>query len=216
MLLIKVLFNVIYLAAAWILIFYMIRRKNIAGYKERFTIQCIFAAFFVLVAGDTFCSILSAICYTTDMNSWLIELTSGISGVLFITFLLFAFKYHFNCPFDFYQVFLLFISLVRLVTIIFPGEGLRISGSILFAVFGVGVAFLIMREAFARNDYVFIQAGIMLLVSMLCSIPEMFFFNSQVLTFVFTAAKTLANLSMGMIFLGGLFRKTGINMVRLR
>jgi len=222
MLLIKIVFNVFYLAAIWMLVLLMYKRKNIVGYKEKFTIQSILFAFLVLAFGETLCGIFKVMTYifgSTNYSNIAARngtIISGVTVTLFITLLLLAFKYHFSKRIDFFQVVLLFFATLRLITIVFPDEKLKFSGDVLFVALGLGVVFLILKEAFERYDTNFTQIGIMLLISILCYIPILFFVSGDKSTFLLMIPKAIANLVIGMVSLNGLFRKSGINVVKLR
>lgn len=216
MLLINVLMNLIYITAAWILVILMYRRKTITCFKERYTIQCVLLAFIIFALGETFSTLSKCLGSSIGFISGMEIPISAMSSVLFIVLLMFAFKYHFNISFDFCQFFLMLMATVRIITIIFPGSNLQFYGNVIFCFLGLGIAYIILKESLARYDYPFIQTGIMLLVTMLCTMPNLFFDNNSLIGFLFELAKGIANISIGIVLLKGLFKRSGINMVKLR
>ncbi|MGE5628351.1 MAG: hypothetical protein ACM3X7_09565 [Solirubrobacterales bacterium] len=212
MLLMKVVFNLTYITAAWILVAIMHMRKNLVGYKDRFSTKCIYASFIILALSETFIRL----CSTFQIIPGVRLMVMGISSTLFITGLLFAYKYHFNLSFGFFQFILLIMAVVRLITLVFPGDKVEIQGNIIFIFFGLGVSMLILRESFQRSDLSFIGTGTLLLFSILFTLPSMLFSNDTIITLLFSVAAGLSDLSIGFLLLKDLFRRSGINMVKFR
>lgn len=212
MLLMKVVLNLTYITAAWILVVMMHMRKNLVGYKDRYSTKCIYISFIILALGETFVRF----CSTFEIIPGTKQMGMGIYSTLFITGILFAYKYHFNVAFRSSHFVLIVMAVVRLVTLIFPGENLEIQGYIIFIFFGLGTALMILRESFQRSDVSFIGTGILIILSVLFTIPNMLLNSNNITILLFYAAGDLANLSIGFLLLKDLFRRSGINMVKFR
>lgn len=217
MILVKFAFNALFLGIIWTMVYFMYKRKKLVCYKERLTVRSILAGFSILALGTTLYAIFNILAYIMGSAGpgVAFEKAAGVMNLLTITLflltMLFAFKYHFGKGFDFSLLILMGLGVLRLVTVIFMYQEMKILGNIFLILLGLGVILLMLKESFEKGDHIFAKIGILLLLYIICSIPMLFFLENENLNMLLILPKVLAILAIALISIKELFNKPGLN-----
>ena len=220
MVFIKFVLNALLLAIMWIMLYFMFKRKNMACYKERLTVRSILTGFFMLALGTSLYEIDCIATYILGNTALgaTFEVTAGIltsvTITLFLLSMLFAYKYHFGKGYDFSLVFLLILGLLKVFTVIFMYQEIKLLGNIILILFCLGIIILILKESFEKGDHIFAIIDILLMVYILCSIPLLFSFQNEKFDTFLILPKCLAILAIALLSIKELFKKPGLNIFK--
>lgn len=217
----EISFNTAYLIAIWILVLLMYtRRDRVSGSDQPIT-RYFTLAFALLALGDTGHVGFRVVGYLVGnleatVNLGGLELTwvglgalsTAITVTFFYMYMLFIWRARFDARLGWLGVVLLVSALARLALMAFPGnewnrivppQPWSLIRNIPLTVLGLGVAYLIMRDARERKDRVFLWIGIMILVSYGFYIPVILFVQRAPLVGMLMIPKTLAYVAIAVI-----------------
>ena len=189
----EVLFNVAYLVVVWALVVMMIRRYPHLPQKSRRIGRLLIWAFALLALGDTGHVGFRVLAYgmgdlETTFTVWGVEvglvgvgvLSTSVTVTLFYAMMLVIWQERFDKPYGWFGVLLFTAAVVRLGMMILPqNEWDRVVSPQPWATYrnlplviqGLGVAYLMIRDAFQRDDRLFKWVGGMILVSYTFYVP---------------------------------------------
>lgn len=223
----EILFNIAYLLVIWILVAYMWRRRDEVTSENRRVADSVRWAFTLLALGDTGHVGFRVIAYALgDLEStfsvlgvelgWvgLGALATAVTVTGFYVLMLFAWRERFDKEFGLFEYVLLGAAAARFVIMIFPANAWNSSEppqpwstyrNIPLIITGLGVAYLILRDAIATRDKPFLWIGILIVVSYLCYMPVVFFVQRAPATGMLMIPKTMAYVAIAWIAFRALF-----------
>ena len=225
-------FNIAYLIAVWWLVLAMWRRRGAVARADRKTAGLVMLAFFFLGLGDvghvgfrlvafglggieTGVAVFGRELKLAPMGS----LATAITFTFFYVILLFAWRERFGKPLGIIGWSVLVLAAARLLIMAHPANGwnstvLQYPWSLYrnapLMLMQLGVAFLLMRDALARQDRTFTVVSILILVSFVCYAPVIFFQQRVPLIAMLMIPKTIAYLAIAAIGLKALFPKHAV------
>jgi hypothetical protein len=222
---VEVLFNVAYLLAIWTLVALMVQRRRIVPAADWPVAGLFIAAFALLALGDTGHVGFRVLAYALgDLNATFTGLELGLVGLgalstaitvtLFYAVMVFIWQRRFHKPLGWFGWLLLGAAVVRLALMAFPQnewnsavppQPWSLYRNLPLMVQGLGVAFLILRDAFAARDFVagrdraFQWVGVMILVSYAFYTPVILFVQAVPAIGMLMIPKTLAYVAIAVI-----------------
>jgi len=225
---VEVPFNLAYLSIIWGLVIAMIYRHYRLLPTARPLPRLFIWAFGLLALGDTGHVGLRVMAYVVgDLETTftifgdqfavvgLGELTSSVTVTFFYVVLLVIWQRRFNKNYGWFGSLLFIASVVRLAIMIFPQNQWSsaiaphpwsIYRNLPLMVQGLGVAYLILRDAIAAKDLTFKWIGRMILVSYAFYVPVILFVRIVPMIGMLMIPKTLAYLALAFIAFFNLFR----------
>jgi hypothetical protein len=223
-------FDVAYLIAIWTLVVVMIRRFGQVSKTDQPVAKWVLIAFGLLALGDTGHVGMRVVAYAMGN----IGLTASLFGTRFLlvgvgsfataftlTFfyvlMVFAWQERFGRELGWFEWLLIACAAVRLIILVLPQNewnsletpyAWSITRNIPLVIQGLGVAYLILRDAFKFNDNTFIWIGAMILVSYACYAPVILFVSQIPLLGMLMMPKTLAYLAVAFIAFFALYPRT--------
>jgi len=218
----EVVFNVAYLIVVWTLVVLMYRRRESVRPEDRPVAKRFMAAFALLALGDTGHVGFRVVAYArggldqtlpflgADLSLvGLGALATAITVTLFYALMLDVWRLRFHQPLGAFGVFLLIAAAVRLLLMIpaanewylvVPPQPWSLYRNLPLTVLGLGVAYLILRDATRAHDRAFVWIGVMILISYACYIPVILLVQQAPLVGMLMIPKTMAYL--GIAFIG--------------
>lgn len=218
---VEISFNVAYLAVVWTLVALMWQRQAGVPAAERPIARRFMWAFALLALGDTGHVGFRVLAYalggleerpvvlgTPVSLVGLGALATAYTVTLFYVLMLDIWRLRTGKPFDAFAYFLLAVAVVRLVIMAFPqNEWWRVDPvppwSLIrnapLTVLGLGIAYLILRDARSAQDRVFTGIGVLILVSYACYVPVILFAQQAPLVGMLMIPKTLAYLGVAVL-----------------
>lgn len=221
--LLEMLFNVAYLMIIWSLVFKMFLKKAKVSVKNCKLAHPLIWMFGLLALGDTGHVGFRVIAYLTDglpANSSLIgigKLATSITVTFFYILLIKVWKLRYDQKYNFFTDLLFGCALVRLVIMVLPGnEWLSVAApykwviyrNIPLAISGLGIAYLILKNALQTKDRAFIWVAIMIFISYGFYIPVILLANQIPAIGLLMIPKTLAYLAVAYIVYYAIFKST--------
>jgi hypothetical protein len=225
----EVTFNIAYLVAIWTLVALMwVRRERVAP-ADQHSARLITGAFALLALGDTGHVGFRVLAYAlgglegTSLAVFghslglvgLGALATAITVTLFYALFLLVWQDRFDRSLGWFGLLLLIMAALRLVLMIpavnqwnsvVPPQPWSLVRNAPLVVQGLGVAYLILRDARAARDRTFIWIGINILVSYACYLPVILFVQQAPLVGMLMIPKTLAYIAVAVLAYRGLWR----------
>jgi hypothetical protein len=166
----EISFNVLYLAVIWVLVGLMFRRMGQVGHKQKRLASLFGWAFLLLAVGDTGHVGFRVLAYAqggVEQNSLLVglgALATAVTVTFFYVLMLYIWKARYNASFGWFEYLLLASVPIRLLVMAFPQNewgnttapefwGPFRNAFLIFL--GLGVLYLILRDAIKANDRLF-------------------------------------------------------------
>jgi len=221
-------FNFLYLAAIWGLTIAMYKRLPSVDEERSSLAQLIVAAFALLAFGDTghvgFRAL--ALVFGGEESTVLIggmpirwlslgTLATTATVTVFYVLILVIWQRRFNKDYGWFGIFLFLAAIIRLVMTMLPVNDWNASmpvqpwstyRNIPLMVQGLGVAYLILRDAKAEGDKAFTQIGYMILLSFAFFIPVILFVQKMPMIGMLMIPKTLAYVAIAVIAYKNIFK----------
>jgi hypothetical protein len=223
-------FNVLYLLAVWWLVIAMTRRLDEVEASKLRVARYFVIAFALLALGDSghvgfrvWAYALGSLQATVTIFGselglvGLGALSTAITVTLFYVVMLLIWSAHFQKPLGLFGWALILSALIRFVIMAFPQNQWNLTvppqpwsiwRNLPLVVIGLGVAFLILRDAFARQDRPFKWIGFMILTSYAFYAPVILFVQQIPAIGMLMIPKTLAYVAIAVIAFRTLFRVT--------
>jgi hypothetical protein len=224
----EVSFNIVYLIVVWGLVITMIRRRSIVTPKNKRAGDLVLMAFALLVLGDTGHVGFRVWAYAQGgLESQLSvagrsiglvglgTLSTAVTVTLFYVLMLELWRVRYDRRFGWFEYLLLAAAVFRLIFMILPvNEWNRVVPpqpwstirNLPLTFLGLGVSYLILREARRVGDASFTWIGIMILVSYACYIPVILFVQQAPMVGMLMIPKTMAYVAIGFLAYHELFR----------
>jgi hypothetical protein len=217
----EITFNVAYLVAVWGLVAAMVRRRSTVAPHDRTVAALVTWAFFLLALGDTGhvgFRVLAHALGDFGLSLTLLGQQRGLVGLgalataltvtVFYVMMLYVWRARFRGECGWFGFSLLAAAIVRIGLMLLPGnqwnsvvppQPWSIYRNLPLMLQGLGVAYLILRDARATHDRTFLWIGILILISYACYIPVVFFVQQAPLLGMLMIPKTLAYLGIGFL-----------------
>jgi len=229
---IEIIFNITYLVVVWGLVLVMFRRRDELDAASRREASLVAWAFALLALGDTghvgfrvWAYDLGGLESKVDILGYPLSLVgsgalaTAVTVTFFYVLMLELWRVHFNKQYGWFEYLLLASAAVRLVLMTFPANAWGsvnppqpwgIIRNLPLMVLGLGVAYLILRDARAANDRSFTWIGISILVSYACYLPVILFASQVPSLGMLMIPKTMAYLAIGFIAYNHYFNGTRV------
>jgi hypothetical protein len=217
----EISFNVFYLIAVWGLVAAMTRRRSTVALRDRTVAERVRWAFFLLALGDTGHVGFRVLAYAAgnlDFGLTVLGQHIGLVGAgamataftvtLFYVLMLYVWRARLGGEFGWFQYALLAAAAVRVGLMLLPGnqwnsvvppQPWSIYRNLPLMLLGLGVAYLILRDARTAPDRAFLWIGALILLSYACYMPVVFFVQRAPLLGMLMIPKTLAYLGIGLL-----------------
>jgi hypothetical protein len=224
----EISFNIAYLIVVWGLVVVMTYRRDDVAPRQRGVAQRVRWAFALLALGDTGHVGFRVIAYAqgnlqATVNLLGLELglvglgalSTAITVTFFYVLMLDAWRLHFGRKYGPFEYFLLAAAAVRLVLMIpaanqwnnvVPPQPWSLYRNLPLIVQGLGLAYLILRDASRAGDRPWTWIGISILISYACYTPVILFVQQAPLIGMLMIPKTLAYVAIGFIAYRNLYR----------
>jgi len=221
-------FNSLYLIVVWGLVAAMAGRRSRVAPENQRTASFVMWAFALLALGDTGHVGFRVLAYAMGDLEFSLSLFSreiglvGLGGMataftvtLFYVLMLYAWRARFDGEFGWLEYVLLAAGAVRIALLLHPAnqwnrvvppQPWATYRNLPLILLGLGVAYLILRDARAAGDRTFLWIGVMILVSYACYIPVVLFVQQVPLLGMLMIPKTLAYLVIGFLAYADLYR----------
>ena len=225
----EISFNVLYLVVVWWLVAAMLRRLPQVAAAEQKIGRYFIWAFGLLALGDTGHVGFRVLAYAmggleSSLNLGGLEiglvglgaLSTAITVTFFYVLVLFIWQERYNQPLGWFGWLLIISAGVRLVVMALPGnqwnsvvppQPISLVRNLFLTISGLGVAYLILRDAAKAGDRVFTWIGVSILVSYAFYIPVILFVQVAPLVGMLMIPKTLAYVAIAIIAYQNLFQK---------
>jgi hypothetical protein len=225
---IEVSFDTIYLIVVWCLVFAMFRRRSVVRPENQRVASLVLNAFALLALGDTAHVGFRVLAYAMgDMATrvsflgmqfgllGLGQLTTSITVTLFYVLMLAIWRSRFNKEYGPFEHFLFACAVVRLLLIALPAnqwdslvplQPWATVRNLPLLIQGLGVAYLILRDAWANKDRTFWWIGIMILVSYACYMAVVLFVQQVPLIGMLMIPKTVAYVAVCLLAYNKLYQ----------
>lgn len=222
-------FNIAYLIAVWWLVVVMIRRFSVVAAASKTTAKWVTVAFALLALGDTGHVGFRVVAYalgnlemTVNLFGSPISLLSlgtfatSVTVTLFYAVMVLAWKERFDKRLGWFEWLLFVAAAARLVMLFLPQNewaGIEspypwnVYRNIPLLVQGLGVTWLILRDAAKAKDKAFLWIAAMILVSFACYTPVILLAHRIPLISLLMIPKTLAYLAVAFIGYFALYPK---------
>lgn len=215
-------FNVAYLVAIWGLVIVMYRRRTEVAPTNRTLAALLTGAFALLALGDTGHVGFRVLAYAMgglEGSSVTVlgrelglvgmgALATAITVTFFYALVLFMWRERFQKPLGLFGIFLLAAGVVRLILMLFPQnqwnsvvppEPWGIIRNTPLIIQGLGVMFLILRDARTANDRPFTLIGFMIMTSYAFYIPVILWVQQVPMLGMLMIPKTMAYVAIAWI-----------------
>lgn len=210
----EIIFNIAYLMVVWTLVILMWQRLPFVSMQDRPVAELFVGAFALLALGDTghvgfrvYAFLTGGLAQTVTLFGIQVglvglgALSTAITVTLFYVLMLVIWHRRFNKPYGWFGALLFASAVVRLILMLFPQNNWNSSvppqpwslvRNAPLVLSGLGVAYLILRDAFAPNDRVLKWIGVMILVSYAFYAPVILFVQVMPAIGMLMIPKTLA------------------------
>ncbi len=225
----EITFNVIYLILVWILVIAMLRRQPAVPVRDKPVTKLFIWAFALLALGDTGHVGFRVLAYAQgSLESTLTiggfqfglvglgALATAFTVTLFYVLMLMIWQRRYGKLYGWLGLLLFAAAIFRLIIMLFPANEWNnvvppktwsLIRNIPLMIQGLGVAYLILRDARAAHDPPFTWIGIMILLSFAFYIPVILFVQELPLIGMLMIPKTMAYIGIALIAYFALFRK---------
>ena len=224
----EVTFNVTYLLVVWGLVIVMVRQRERVAPADQRVARLVRWAFALLALGDTGHVGFRVLAYAQgDLETTITlfgqeiglvglgALSTAITVTLFYVLVLEIWRSRFGKRYGWFEVLLLVAAGARLILMIpaanqwnstVPPQPWSLVRNIPLMIQGLGVAYLILRDARQAADRAFTWIGISILVSYAMYIPVILFVQQAPLIGMLMIPKTMAYVAIGFISYFALYR----------
>ena len=218
---VEILFNLAYLVAIWGLVIAMRRNRSRIAAADRRVADLFFWAFTLLALGDTGHVGFRVLAYALDGLETEISvlglqlglvglgaLATAITVTFFYVLMLEIWRARFHKSYGWFGYLLLGAAAARLLLMlpaanqwnsVVPPQPWSIIRNLPLMVQGLGVAYLILRDARAAQDRTFTWIGVMILISFACYMPVIFFVQQAPIIGMLMIPKTLAYVAIAVL-----------------
>jgi hypothetical protein len=225
---IEIAFNVAYLIVVWGLVLAMIRHRPSVAPQDQRVARLVRWAFALLALGDTGHVGFRVLAYATgglETGINLLGLEVGLVGLgalstaitvtLFYVLLLEIWRVRFDRRYGWFEYLLLAVTVARFLVMIpaanewsnaVPPQTWGLYRNLPLTILGLGVAYLILRDALRARDTAFTWIGTMILVSYAMYIPVILFVQQVPPIGMLMIPKTMAYVVIGFIAYYELYR----------
>ena len=225
---VEVAFNLAYLATVWGLVVAMTRRRSQVAPADRRVARLFILAFALLALGDTghvgfrvlayALGGLEAVVTVLGVEVGLVglgALSTAVTVTLFYVVVLMIWRARFDRRTGWFGVVLLAAAAVRLVVMAFPQNNWNntvppqpwsIYRNVPLIVQGLGVAYLILRDALRQEDRAFVWVGVLILVSYAFYLPVILLVQRVPWVGMLMIPKTMAYVGIAVVAYVDLFR----------
>lgn len=224
----EIIFNTTYLIVVWGLVIAMLRKHNQMPDSERTLRNYLIWMFGLLALGDTGHVGFRVLAFLQGdlektinlfgMEAGLVglgALSTAITVTFFYMLVVYLWKARFDQKMTWFAWLLLVAGVVRLIIMVFPQNqwnavvppyGWSLARNTPLVIQGLGVAYLILRDAAKQKDRVFRLVGICILVSYAFYLPVILFVQVMPMIGMLMIPKTLAYVAIAIIAYRNLFR----------
>jgi hypothetical protein len=228
---IEVIFNISYLVVVWGLVLVIWRRRNELGAEARRQANLVIAAYGLLALGDSghvgfrvWAYALGSLESQVQLFGRSFTLTgvgalmTAVTVTFFYVLMLELWRVRFQRTYGWFEYLLIAAAGIRLVLMALPGndwgstvppQPWSIVRNVPLMVQGLGLAYLILRDASARQDRTFSWVGVSILVSYACYAPVIFFVQQAPAIGMLMIPKTMAYLVIGFLAYADIYRRQG-------
>jgi hypothetical protein len=229
---IEVSFDIVYLIVVWAMVFTMYRRRLVVTPENRRVASLVMIAFALLALGDTghvgFRVAAYAMGDPAPQFSFL-EMSFGLRGIgtlatavtvtLFYVLMVAIWRYRFDKQYGPFEHLLFAAALVRLVLLALPvnewnspvpPQPWSTIRNLPLLVQGLGVTYLILRDARASQDRTFWWIGMMILVSYACYMAVVLFVQQVPLIGMLMIPKTMTYIAVCLLAYNGLYEAPSV------
>jgi hypothetical protein len=225
----EVSFNIAYLIVVWGLVVAMTRRQSAVAPEDRRVASLVRWAFALLALGDTGHVGFRVLAYAQGNLGATIQifglelglvglgaLSTAITVTFFYVLMLEVWRNRFDRKYGWFGYALLAAAALRLVLMIppanqwdsvVPPQPWSLYRNLPLTILGLGIAYLILRDARRAGDRAFTWIGIMILVSYACYIPVILFVQQVPTIGMLMIPKTMAYVAIGFIAYANLYRQ---------
>ena len=226
----EVSFDIAYLIAVWVLVAIMLRRFDQLVTANRTISKYVLIAFGLLALGDTGHVGFRVVGYAFGNINTTINLFGGrillvgvgalataITVTFFYVMMVLVWRERFGGKLGWFEWLLFAAAALRLVILVLPqNQWNSIDEPYLWSLIrnaplvlqGLGVAYLVLRDAIKKHDRTFIWIAVMILVSFACYAPVILFVRQIPLLGMLMMPKTLAYLAVAFIAYFALYPRT--------
>ncbi len=235
---VEVSFNIVYLIVVWGLVIAMWRRWHLVAPQDRQPAKFVMWAFVLLALGDTGHVGFRVLAYALgDLGATftvlgyevglvgLGALSTAITVTFFYVLMLELWRVRFNRTYGWFEYLLLAAAGVRLLLMalpanqwnnVVPPQPWSTLRNLPLIVQGLGVAYLILRDARAAGDRTFQWVGAMIVVSYACYMPVIFFVQQAPSVGMLMIPKTLAYVAIAVLAYRAVFAGTQSTLTAVR
>lgn len=221
---VEILFNTAYLVVIYALVAAMSRCLYRSPPDEPTVLRLFVAAFALLALGDTGHVGFRVIAYAMgglDASARLVglgALSTAITVTLFYVLVLLVWRARFHRPLGWFGILLLAAAGARLAIMIpasnawgsvVPPPDWSLYRNLPLVIQGLGVAYLILRDALAARDRTFVYVGVGILVSYAFYIPVILFVQRVPMIGMLMIPKTMAYVAIAVVAYGEARRMAG-------
>jgi hypothetical protein len=225
---VEIIFNITYLVVVWALVAMMMNRRVELGGARRKLANLTAAAFALLALGDTghvgfrvWAYALGGLESQVDVFGRTISLVgagalaTAVTVTLFYMVMLEAWRVRYNRRYDLFEYFLLITGAARLYMLtmtvnhwylVVPEQPWSTIRNIPLIIQGLGLAYLVLRDAIAAHDVTFRWIGVSILVSYACYLPVILFVQQAPIVGMLMIPKTMAYVAIGFLVYFDLYR----------
>ncbi len=226
---IEIVFNSAYLIAVWVMVALMVVRRDTLEEQDWRVAKPVVQAFFLLALGDSghvgFRNLayalgdLGASVSFLGLDLHLLgmgRLATAFTVTGFYMLMVKVWKKRFDKKYTDFALFLLAMGIFRFVLMLWPQnqwnslvppQPWSLFRNIPLIVQGLGVAYLIWRDAGAEDDRSFRWIGILIVISFLCYLPVILWVQQLPLLGMLMIPKTIAYLAIGVVAYLSLYRR---------
>lgn len=226
---IEVIFNSVYLITVWALVALMFMRRNTLDKQDWRVAKPVVQAFFLLALGDTGHVGFRNLAYALgDLGASVSvfgfdlrfigmgRLSTAFTVTGFYMLMVKVWKERFDKKYNDFALFLLAMGIFRFVLMLWPQnqwnnlvppQPWSLFRNIPLIIQGLGVAYLILRDAVVEDDRPFRWIGILIVISYLCYLPVILWVQRLPLLGMLMIPKTLAYLAIGLVAYLSLYRR---------
>jgi hypothetical protein len=228
---VEVIFNISYLIVIWTIVVLMAIKQNQVAPQNRSLARRVMWAFALLALGDTGHVGFRVIAYARGglaANPVLVgagAFSTAFTLTIFYMLMVDIWRLRFQKPLGWFGWSLLAAGVVRMVILLFPqNEWWQVTAPYnwsllrngLLVIQGVGVMYLILRDAIRTNDRAFLWIGIMIALSYLFYAPVILWAQWEPMLGMLMIPKTCAYLGVAFIAYRELFPKAELATSRVR
>jgi hypothetical protein len=218
---VEVIFNLVYLAVIWGLVAAMVLNRDRVASENQRVARLVTWAFTLLALGDTGHVGFRVLAYALGGLEARVSITGpplGLVGLgalstavtvtIFYMLMLAVWRERFHKSYGWFEYLLLAAGLLRLAIMVLPAnlwdsvvppQPISTLRNIPLVLQGLGVAYLILRDARRAHDRTFVWIGVMILVSYACYLPVILFVQQAPAIGMLMIPKTMAYVAMGFL-----------------